>query len=54
MNSAKKQRKTIEKETSDLFQKIGDIKGTFHAWMGTIKDRNGMDLTKTKELKKGW
>ena len=50
MNSAKKQRKTIEKETSDLFQKIGDIKGTFHAWMGTIKDRNGMDLTEAEDI----
>ena len=41
-------------KTRDLFKKIVGTKGTFHAWMGTIKDRNGMDLTKTKELKKGW
>ena len=33
----------------DLFKKIGDIKGTFHARMGTIKDRNGMDLTSRRE-----
>ena len=35
--------------TSDLFKKIGDTKGTFHAKMGTIKDRNGKDLTETEE-----
>ena len=33
------------RKTRDFFQKIGDIKGTLHAKMGTIKDRNGMDLT---------
>ena len=37
--------------TRDLFKKIGDIKGTFHAKMGTIKDRNGMDLTKAEDIK---
>ena len=36
----------------DLFKKIGDIKGTFHARMGTIKDRNGKDLTEIEEIKK--
>ena len=36
----------------DLFKKIGDIKGTFHARMGTIKDRNGKDLTDIEEIKK--
>ena len=50
MNSAKKQRKTIEKETNDLVQKIGDIKGTFHARMGLIKDRNGKDLIKAEDI----
>ena len=40
--------------TSDLFKKIGDIKGVFHARMGTIKDRNGKDLTEAKEIKKRW
>ena len=38
--------------TSDIFKKIGDIKGTFHARMGTIKDRNGKDLRKVEEIKK--
>ena len=37
----------------DLFKKIGDTKGTFHARMGTIKDRNGMDLKKQKRLRRG-
>ena len=36
----------------DLFKKISDTKGTFHTKMGTIKDRNGMDLTKAKYIKK--
>ena len=36
----------------DLFRKTGDIKGTFYARMGTIKDRNGKDLTKAEEIKK--
>ena len=39
-------------KTRDLFKKIRDIKGTFHAKMGTIKDRNGMDLTETEDIKK--
>ena len=38
----------------DLFKKIGDIKGTFHAKMNTIKDRNGKDLTEAEEMKKRW
>ena len=41
-------------KTRDLFNKIRDTKGTCYTKMGIIKDRNGMDLTKTKELKKGW
>ena len=40
--------------TRDLFKKIRDTKGTFHAKMGTIKDRNGMDLTETEDIKKRW
>jgi len=40
--------------TRDLFKKITDTKGTFHAKMGTIKDRNGMDLTETEDIKKRW
>ena len=39
-------------KTRDLFNKIGDTKGTFHAKMGTIKDRNGMDLTEAEDIKK--
>ena len=38
----------------DLFEKIGDIKGTFQSKIGTIKDRNGMDLTETEDIKKRW
>ena len=38
----------------DLFKKIRDTKGTFHAEMGTIKGRNGMDLTEAKDIKKRW
>ena len=41
-------------ETRDLFNKIRDIKGTFHAKIGTIKDRNGMDLTEAEDIKKRW
>ena len=41
-------------KTRDLFKKIRDIKGTFHAKMGSIKDRNGMDLTEAEDLKKRW
>ena len=37
-----------------LFKKIRDTKGTFHAKMGTIKDRNSMDLTEAEEIKKRW
>ena len=40
-------------KTRDLFRKIRDTKGTFHAKMGTIKNRNGMDLTEEKILRKG-
>ena len=41
-------------KTRDLFKKIRDAKGTFHAKMGTIKDRNGMDLTEAENIKKRW
>ena len=41
-------------KTRDLFKKIRDTKGTFHAKMGLIKDRNGMDLTKAEDIKKRW
>ena len=53
------QRKEIEEnnrmgKTRDLFKKIRDTKGTFHAKMGTIKDKNGIDLTEVEEIKKRW
>ena len=41
-------------KTRDLFKKIRDTKGTFHAKRGTIKDRNGMDLTEAEDIKKRW
>ena len=41
-------------KTRDLFKKIRDTKGTFHAKMGTIKDRKGKDLTEAEEIKKRW
>ena len=42
------------RRTRDLLKKIRDTKGTFHAKMGSIKDRNGMDLTETEDIKKRW
>ena len=53
------QRKEIEEDnrmgkTRDLFKKIRDTKGTFHAKIGSIKDRNGMDLTEAEDIKKRW
>ena len=53
------QRKEIEEnnlmgKTRDLFKKIRNTKGTFHAKMGSIKDRNGMDLTEAEDIKKRW
>ena len=41
-------------KTRDLVKKLRDTKGTFHAKMGWIKDRNGMDLTETEDIKKRW
>ena len=41
-------------KTRDLFKKIRDTTGTFHPKMGTIKDRNGMDLTETEDIEKMW
>ena len=41
-------------KTRDLFKKIRDTKGTFHAKMGTVKDRNSMDLTEAEDIKKRW
>ena len=41
-------------KSRDLFKKIRDTKGAFHAKMGTVKDRNGMDLTEAEDIKNGW
>ena len=41
-------------KTRDLFKKIRDTKGTFHSKMGSIKDRNGIDLTEAEDIKKRW
>ena len=59
MKTLREQCKEVEennriKKTRDLFKKIGDTKGTFHTKMGTIKDRNGMDLTEAEGIKKRW
>ena len=43
-----------QQQTRDLFKKIRDTKGTFHAKMGSIKDKNGMDLTEAEDIKKRW
>ena len=51
--NAKKQENNRMGKTRDLFKKIRDTKGTFHAKMGTIKDRNGIDLTED-DIKKRW
>ena len=50
----KKEKNNRMGKTRDLFKKIRDTRGTFHAKMGTIKDRNGMDLTKAEDIKKRW
>ena len=55
MINAKKQRKITEWERLEiLFKKIRDTKGTFHAKMSRIKDRNGRDLTEAEDIKKKW
>ena len=55
INSARKYRKTIEWERLEISsRKLKDTKRTFHAKMGTIKDRNGMNLTEAKYIKKRW
>ena len=55
MNSTRKQRgKNRIGKTSNLFKKTGDTKGTYHAMMGTIKDRNSMDLTEAERIRKRW
>ena len=54
MISANKQENNRMGKTRDLFKKIRDTKGLFHAKMSTIKDRNGMDLTEAEDVKKRW
>ena len=54
MISAKKYRKTIEWERLEISSRKLDTKGTFHAKMGSIKDRNGRDLTEAEDIKKRW
>ena len=46
--------KTIEWERLEIFKKMRDTKGTFHAKMGSIKDRNGLDITEAEGIKKRW
>ena len=59
MQRSRRKKKKVEEnnrlgKTRDLFKKIRDTKGTFHAKMGSIKDRNGMDLTEAEDFKKRW
>ena len=54
MNDVKKSRKTIEWERQEISSRKLDTKGTFHAKTGTIKDRNGMDLTQAEDIKNRW
>ena len=53
-NNAKKQENNRMEKTRDLFKKIRNTKGTFHAKMGTIKNRDGMDLTEAEDIEKRW
>ena len=54
MNSAKNRGKQYNGKTRDLFRNTRDTKGTFHAKMGTLKNRNGMYLTQAEGVKKRW
>ena len=54
MNNVKKEENNRMRKTRDLLKKIIDTKGRFHAKRGTIKDRNGMDLTEAEDIKKRW
>ena len=54
INVKKTEENNRMRKTRDLFKKIKDTKGTFHAKMGTVKDRNGMDLTEAEDIKKRW
>ena len=53
-DQCKEMEEKTEWQILDLFKKIRDTKGTFHAKMGLIKDRNGMDLTEAEDIKKRW
>ena len=52
--NAKKEKNNRMGKTRDLYKKIRDTKGIFHAKMGSIKDRNGLDLTEAENIKKRW
>ena len=54
ISAKKKEENNRMGNTRDLFKKIRDNKGTFHAKMGSLKYRNGMDLTEAEDFKKGW
>ena len=54
MINTKIEENNITGKTRDLFKKIRDTKGTFHAKMGSMKDRSGMDLTEAEDIKKRW
>ena len=54
MINAKKEENNRKEKARDHFKDIRDTKGTFHAKMGPIKDRNGMDLTEAEDIKKRW
>ena len=54
VNNAKKKKNNKTGKTRHLLMKIRDTEGTFHAKMGLIKDRNGMDLTEAEDIKKRW
>ena len=54
MINAKKEENNRMGKTRDLFNKVRDTKGTFHAKMGSVKDRNGMDVTEAEDIKKRW
>ena len=54
MINAKKEENNTIRKTRDLFKKIGDTKGIFHAKISTIKDKNGMNLTEAEDIKKKW
>ena len=54
MTRERERKREYNGKTRDFFKKIRDTKGTFHAKMDTIKDRNGMDLTEAEDSKKRW